>query len=193
MQVKFEVEGTSPLLMHNPRMVDPEFEINREIKQITAKRKKTDDDNARVGMLEWFGGIYEIDGKVVQPVRKLLKSIIEAGRISKMGTTIERALILDGIDAPLLHDGPDTLEDMYADPRHRSRLSVGVNGKRVMRVRPQFPVWGLTITGTLIPDAGLNFDELQRIADLAGRAIGLGDARKIGYGRYRIVVTEVTA
>lgn len=32
MKIVIEVVGTSPLLMHNPRMVDPEFEINRQMK-----------------------------------------------------------------------------------------------------------------------------------------------------------------
>ena len=44
MKIIIELTGTSPLLMHNPRMVDPEFELNREIKAITSKRKKTDED-----------------------------------------------------------------------------------------------------------------------------------------------------
>lgn len=44
MRIIIIVTGTSPLLMHNPRMVDPEFDLNRLIKSITAKRKKTDED-----------------------------------------------------------------------------------------------------------------------------------------------------
>ena len=43
MKIRIDLKGTSPLLMHNPRMVDPNFHINREIKGLTAKRKKTDD------------------------------------------------------------------------------------------------------------------------------------------------------
>ena len=39
MNITIEFHGTSPLLMHNPRMVDPEFDLNRQIKAITAKRK----------------------------------------------------------------------------------------------------------------------------------------------------------
>ncbi len=35
MNITIELKGTSPLLMHNPRMVDPEYQINREMKAIT--------------------------------------------------------------------------------------------------------------------------------------------------------------
>lgn len=191
MDIKIAVTGNSPLLMHNPRMVDPGFEINRQLKAITGKRKKTDDDHQRMEMLEWFGGLYEEKGVIVQPVRKVLKSAIEAARISKQGKHVERAVILDGITTPLEYDGPRDPTEVYATGNYTSRLSVGVNGKRVMRVRPEFFPWSLTVTGTLIDDAGLNFDELERILDLAGRAIGIGDGRSIGYGRYA-ATAEVT-
>jgi len=39
--------------------------------------------------------------------------------------------------------------------------------------------------------AGLNFDELQRIVELAGVVEGIGDNRVNGYGRYSAVVKEV--
>ena len=52
MNIIIEVKGTSPLLMHNPRMVDPEFDLNRQIKALTAKRKKTDEDLKNIEALE---------------------------------------------------------------------------------------------------------------------------------------------
>lgn len=191
MEIEIKVTGTSPLLMHNPRMVDPEFEINRELSAITGKRKKTDEDRRKMEMLEWFGGLYEEGGKVVQPVRKIVKSAIEAARVSKQGKHVERALVLDGINTPLEYEGPEVPAEIYATGEYTSRLSVGVNGKRVIRTRPEFMPWSMTVTGTLIEDAGLNFDELERILDLAGRAVGLGDGRAIGYGRYQATVERV--
>ena len=67
MNIIIEVKGTSPLLMHNPRMVDPEFDLNRQIKALTAKRKKTDEDLKNIEALEWHGGLYEDNGVIVQP------------------------------------------------------------------------------------------------------------------------------
>ena len=68
MKIKITLKGQSPLLCHNPRMVDPEFELNREIKALTGKRKKTDEDLKMIERLEWYGGLYEEDGEIVQPV-----------------------------------------------------------------------------------------------------------------------------
>ena len=191
MNIIIEVKGTSPLLMHNPRMVDPEFDLNRQIKALTAKRKKTDEDLKNIEALEWYGGLYEDNGVIVQPTSKLRKSLVNAAKISKMGKAIERALSFFEVNTPLIHDGPKKIEDLFKEPRFHSRLSVGISGKRVMRVRPQFFPWAMKVNGLFVDDAGLNFDELQRIVELAGVVEGIGDNRVNGYGRYSAVVKEV--
>lgn len=185
MDILITLEGTTPLLMHNPRMIDPEYEINREIKAITGKRKKTDDDHARVGMLEWFGGLYEENGTIVQPTSKVRKCLIETARISKLGKHVERSLITTSLNVPLIYEGPSDPKDIWATGNgFVSRLSVRVGSSRVMRLRPQFYPWKIEMPAVMLEDAGLNFDELQRIVDLAGRATGIGDGRSIGYGRF---------
>lgn len=185
MKVIFELDGTSPLLMHNPRMVDPEFEITRQIKAITSKRKKTDEDLRQIERLEWYGGLYVEDGVIVQPTSKIRKCLINAARISKLGKAIERALpTFTTLNVPLTYEGPADPDEVFKLPRFHSRLSVGVNSKRVMRVRPQFFPWRLEATALFIEDAGLNLDELERVAEMAGLVEGIGDNRVNGYGRF---------
>lgn len=170
--------------MHNPRLLDPDYPIVREMKAITGKRKKTDADRERLETLEWFGGLYEEDGRIVQPTAKVRKSLIETARISKLGKSVERALVTTSLYEPLLYEGPDDPKQLWETGTFTSRLPVRVGTARTMRVRPQFQPWRLTVPAILIEDAGLNFDELERIVDLSGRATGIGDARAIGYGRF---------
>lgn len=184
MNITIELHGTSPLLMHNPRMVDPEFELNRQIKGLTSKRKKTDEDLRLIEKLEWYGGLYEENGVIVQPTSKPRKCFINTARISKMGKMVERAVSFAALNVPLVYDGPKEIDKVFKEPRFHSRLSVGLNNKRVMRVRPSFFPWALTVTGLFIEDAGINFDEFQRIVELAGIVEGIGDNRVNGYGRF---------
>jgi hypothetical protein len=165
-------------------MVDPEFDLNRQIKTLTAKRKKTDEDLSAIERLEWYGGLYEERGIVVQPTSKVRKCIINTAKISKLGKTIERALSFSALNIPLIHDGPKTIDALFAEPRFHSRLSVGIGGKRVMRVRPQFFPWALAVNGLFVEDAGINFDDFVRIVELAGLVEGVGDNRVNGYGRF---------
>lgn len=184
MNISIELIGNSPLLCHNPRMVDPEYPLNREIKSLTAKRKKTDADLQTIERLEWYGGLYEENGIVVQPVAKVRKCLINTAKIMKLGKGIERTLILSGLYTPLIYDGPKEIDKLFEQPRFHSRLSVGIGGKRVMRVRPSFYPWAMSVDGVFVPDAGVNFDELQRIVELAGIVEGIGDNRVNGYGRF---------
>ena len=189
MRIEVQLKGTSPLLMHNPQMVDPEFDLNRQIKEITAKRKKTDADLAEIERLEWYGGIYLAnDDKgipvVVQPAAKVSKCLVNTARITKQGKQVERALSFNKLYVPLIYKGPTDIDALYADKQFHSRLSVGVQGKRVMRVRPSFSPWALNLEGVFIEDAGLNKDDLVRIVELAGMVEGIGDNRVNGYGRF---------
>lgn len=191
MNIIIEIAGTSPLLMHNPRMVDPEFELCRQIKALTIKRKRTDDDLKKIEKLEWYGGIYEENGIVVQPTSKVRKCLVNTAKISKQGKAIERALSFSTLNTPLIYEGSRKIDDLFADGRFHSRLSVGIRGDRVMRVRPQFFPWGLKVSGLFVEDAGLNVDDLKRIIELAGVVEGIGDNRVNGYGRFQATLKEV--
>lgn len=189
MRIVVHLTGTSPLLMHNPQMVDPDFDLNRQIKEITAKRKKTDADLREIERLEWYGGIYlaqDEAGKpiVVQPSSKVRKSLVNTARITKQGKQVERALSFNRLHIPLAYKGPAEIDAIFAEKTFHSRLSVGVQGKRIMRVRPSFFPWALTLDGIFIEDAGLNKDDLVRIVEIAGLVEGIGDNRVNGYGRF---------
>lgn len=174
--------------MHNPQMVDPQFELNRQIKALTSKRKKTDEDLQQIEKLEWYGGLYTegVNGEqvVVQPTSKVRKCLINTGKITKSGKMVERSISFSSLNVPLIYDGPRNIDELYAQKRFHSRLSVGISGKRVMRVRPQFFPWSLELHGLFIEDAGLNFDAFEQIVELAGLVEGIGDNRVNGYGRF---------
>lgn len=191
MNIVINLVGTSPLLHHNPRMVDPEFELNRQIKALTSKRKKTDDDLSQIEKLEWYGGLYTENGVVTQPSSKVRKCLVNTAKIMKLGKGIERTLSFATLNVPLQYEGPKDIDKLFADERYHSRLSVGVSGKRVMRVRPSFFPWALSVDGVFVTDAGVNFEELQRIVELAGVVEGIGDNRVNGYGRFVGTIEEV--
>jgi hypothetical protein len=127
---------------------------------------------------------------VSQPASKLRKCLINTARISKLGKTIERAIYFDELNLPLIYDGPKDIDALFRDKKFTSRLSVGLGGKRIMRVRPQFFPWALTATALFVEDAGINFDEFQRVVEMAGQVEGIGDGRAIGYGRFTGKVVE---
>jgi hypothetical protein len=188
------LRGVTPLAMHNPQMVDKDNEIVKLIAKITDKssRNQTEEDRAEIQRLEFFGGLYCSQDGPYLPVANVQGCLISAAKARRLGTTMNRALSPVGMVVPLVYPGPRDPAMLWADPQYRWLTSVGVGAKRVMRMRPQFPVWELSVDFELLADV-LDLADLRDIANLAGRIEGLGDGRKIGRGRFVVEVTEIVA
>jgi hypothetical protein len=187
MEIRLELTGTSPLLQHNISLADPDNEFVKEIATYTAKRKKTEDDRRAIERLEWFGGLYVEGGRIVMPTGNIRKCFIQAGKITKQGTQVTRALQFLQMNVPLAYEGPDDPKELFKRPEFHHRSAVGIQGKRTMRVRPCFPRWALVADAILL-ESVMDVDNLRRVADLAGKAEGLGDNRINGFGRFSVKI-----
>ena len=185
MRIVLKLTGRTGLVMHNPRMIDPEDEIVRAIKELTAKgSKQTDADRQQVARLEWFGGVYhDPEIGVYVPAWNVVKCINRGAVVTKNGKDVLRSLSVLTDRVPLQYDGPRDLAKLYDSPEFRLRKEVGVGQKKVMRVRPIFRRWSLSLEAELIEDL-MNPGDLLRVTETAGLSEGLGDARALGYGRF---------
>lgn len=198
MQVQATLAGVGyGLMMHNERLADPMSEYTKLIKVINAKGSKrmTDDDLMERSRLEWEGGLYwrKEDGPYIN-LHNVVACLIQAGRARRWGPTVQRSVFPVGISEPLLYNGPRDMDGMWNGGQiggFFDRRMVGVNSNRVQRTRPFFPNWSLV--GEFILDTELfDWDNFQTTFALAGKAIGLGDARSIGFGRFTVDL-EITA
>lgn len=187
MKVRLTLTGTAPLLMHNIQMADPLNPLVRAMKEISGKRKKTDEDLLRMAELEFKGGLYITDelGPYVPGVN-VEKCLVEGARVTKQGKQVERGLFVTDNEVPLLYQGPRTSDALWANEDFRSRLSVKVGQSRVQRTRPIFREWAIEVSAEVDP-ALLNLDSLQSISTDAGSMVGIGDYRP-RYGRFEAVV-----
>lgn len=183
--IRIVLTGTSPMLEHNIQLSDPDHPITKEIKALTSKRNKTEDDRRAIERLEWYGGLYTAPGiqGPVMPTGNIRRCLIGAARINKLGKHVERALGFTTLYVPIQHNGPKDIDALFADERFHNRSSVRVAQSRTMRVRPQFPQWQITADAYLLDDV-MDFDDLKRVVERAGLAEGLGDNRVNGYGRF---------
>jgi hypothetical protein len=190
MKILIELTGTTPLCMHNPRLADHGDVFTRQIKKLSAMKKKTDDVHSQIGELEFKGGLYHSDqlGPVV-PGWAIKKMLIVAGRMSKNGTDIDRALLMDEIEYPVIYKGPRTIEELWADKRFVFRAQVVVGRSRVTRVRPRFHEWSVEATAFL-DDERMDIDLLRKVLAEAGRYVGFLEARQLGFGRFEGTATE---
>lgn len=186
MKVGIELVGMTPYMQHNARLSDNSDPINMEIAAISKKKtNKTDVEALRREELEFLGGLYhDPEMGVYVPGPSVLRCLEEAAKITKKGKSLLRALSPSSDKFKLVYDGPKTPAQLWKDPTFRSRMQVRVNAGRITRIRPMFRKWSVTFEGEFLEDAGLDKSELMDIAKMAGLSVGLGDARKLGYGRF---------
>jgi hypothetical protein len=191
MDVRLTLTGTAPLLVHNVRLADPLDEVAKEMKLISSKRKKTEDDYVALARLEFSGGLY-LDSELgpYVPGANVEKSLVEGARITKQGKQVERGVFVSDNVVPILYAGPRDQKGLLADANFRHVASVRVGQNRVMRTRPRFAQWTLEANATVDPSL-IEPDALEAIANDAGQMVGLGDYRP-RFGRYTADVTVIS-
>src|SRR5262249_49026997 len=125
------LKGSAPTIMQCDRLVNPFDPLTRQLKTITAKRKKTDADLEEINKIKFLGSLY-CDEKAGPhwPGMNVDAMIREAAKLSRRGQDIKRAfMVLDDI-VPLIYDGPRTPDALYADLRFVDIRSVVIRGQR---------------------------------------------------------------
>ena len=182
--ISFEIEGIAPLLMHNGRLSDPLDQYTQALKEVSAKRQKTDSDHVEMARIEWEGGIYWSDDiGLYVPGLNLEAALQNAAAKLKLKKVFKSAVVCE--DAAIAHAGPKTFEDLRADPRFRDRRGVKVSNSRVMRTRPKVPLpWSVKFD-VQYDDEQVNAQQVAQVVDITGRQIGLGDYVP-KYGRFEV-------
>lgn len=196
--LQIKLTGISALLMKNPQLADPENEIVQEIKTITAKGSKmTAEDRAQKSKLQWFGALYVNNGELFIPSTMVLRCFAEAGKITRNGTDVERALATPEARFPLEYPGaPRDVNELWKDLAYRYETMVNGNpsqGRKksmIPSTRPIFTKWSLTTTWELFEKA-LDYSRFLEIVEAGGRSQGIGDNRRNGFGRFTAVVTKL--
>ena len=190
--------GTIGLVLDNIDTADPENPIAIEIKQITDKgQDMTEEDRKRKDWLAYQGAFYRDDtGHLVVPWRSI-KRALRSGAYLAGGTSLSGKMdagIEPGVTAvefPLSYEGPTDTAKMYDDKHFCLRLMVNKNpsGKKAMvpSVRPILPEWSLTFPVTVFNEI-IGWDRFVRAVEITGKSVGIGNARKLGYGRFAAAI-----
>jgi hypothetical protein len=185
MKLVLNITGTRPMLQHNGRLANPIDPYTRRVKELVAKRKKTDEDLIAIMQAEARGAVYETaEGLVGFPTANVWRCIYDAAKAYKRGEDIKRSMTHDPIVEPLLIGGEHVTVDAYlSDPAHIDYRPVAVQRSKTMRARPIIAAgWQTTHTFDVLEEI-MDLRDLGPIIDRAGRIVGLGDWRPI-YGAF---------
>lgn len=177
---EYTLKSNGPMLMHNGHPLNP---ITQAMKKLSAKRAKTEADYLELSRLEFLGGLYMGEEGPIIPAANIRGMLIRAARKRKEGKLAESGLFV--LEHPYLeYDGPRHPDAMWEDGRFKHEALVVVSRSRIVRTRPIFNEWKLTIKLTY-DDQVLNEQQLDEWINIAGHIIGLGDWRP-QYGRFSV-------
>jgi hypothetical protein len=182
-RLKFHLAGVSALLMHNGRLADPLEPIARQMRQVSAKRKKTEADHEELGRLEFLGGLYLDDGEPCIPGELIEAAFVNAAKKMRRGAEAKIGIIADA-NFKLIYDGPRDPQKLWADKRFRFRCGVRIKNSRIIRTRPIFRDWACEIFVDFQPNQ-LNRADVDEMAKTAGAIVGIGDGRP-KFGRFAV-------
>lgn len=171
------LEGTAPLLM-NSAEADRDSELYRAYVLLGQKSRKSLDDESRLRALEWELRIYlDADLGPYIPGRNVKGMLVEAAGKFKKGATLNRSLITILSRIPLEYEGPRDQNGLWkAGYRYSTMVkNAGFTGGRVVRCRPMFETWALTVELAFDPEE-IDPDTLGLIVERSQR-YGLGDYR----------------
>jgi hypothetical protein len=187
--MRVALEGRSPLLMHNGQLADPLNPFVKSIGVLTSKARKTDDDLWQIRRLEFEGGLYfdPAIGPFV-PAENVESMLQTAAKQSRHGAAVQRGVIVQDNEVPLLYEGPRTVDAMWEDfDAYALVKRVVVNrGSSTMRCRPCFRSWAVEFD-VLVDETQINPADFTEVVKRAGNYFGLCDYRP-RYGRYEATV-----
>lgn len=189
MEITITLTGSKPMLMHNIRLANPLDPYTQQLKSLTGKRKKTDEDLAEIMWWEARGSAYETpEGFLGLPADNVWRCLYDAATAFKQGQNIKRALIpLTDIE-PLLVAGEKVYVDDHLKAGNIDTRAVQVSRARTMRSRPIVNDWSSSLTFELLSDI-IDPRDLTPILERAGRVVGVGDYRP-RFGTFVATVEE---
>lgn len=191
MEVTIKAVGVKPLLLHNVDLANPLNPWAREMTELrrTTSKNRTEAWHEKMAHANFMGAFYtapNIKGIAI-PAENLRRSVVGAAKASRLGTTVERAMLCLDDFVPLVFDGPSTPTALWENGKFQiTRMIRGSSGASPTTY-PMFADWMVAVTFDL-DDTILNLRDLRQVADRAGRIEGLGASRKQGYGRFTAVV-----
>lgn len=190
-KLSVHVVGLVPILLHNSQLVNPMNEFAMGMKEITSKRKKTEDDLLKLQRLEFEGGLYLNANKAPGIPTTVLDGFFSAAartiRKGKEGKAGIFALSPTPEDSvwPLIYAGPKDVDGLWkAGTKFVDCRPAKVGTAKVMRTRPCFSSWELKFE-VMFNSELLNRKDIDTILQAGSATHGLGDYVP-RYGRFLV-------
>ncbi len=182
--LEITLTGIAPMLMHSDKLANPMDKATIAHKEVSKKRAKTPEDLQFLARSEWEHSIYRsaANNHIVMPSLNIRAALIDGAKLNKLGMAIKRGVFFNLGDNFLQFDGPQDSDKLWKSGKFTDVRAVRVSTAKLMRHRPKFDDWSVTITVSYDPEI-ISAHDLKMCFDNAGMYSGLGDFRPL-FGRF---------
>ena len=183
--LKMKITGEGPMLMHSDTLADTLHPEALRMKQMTARFKNTVEGQTEVSRIDFMGGLYYNDIAGVHiPSYNFFSCVLAGAKLVRLGAKFKQGVVPHITYCPLKYDGPQTPDELWADPQFRDRRMVKIGQARIPRCRPRFDQWETELVLAVNTDV-INLADVKKAAQDAGEFIGIGDFRP-RFGRFTV-------
>lgn len=186
--LKFRFESVCPLLQHDDKMANPFNEYTKQMKAISSKRKKTEDDLMEMAWIEWRASLYYTGKKGYYMKAECIEAaLLASAKDKKLGKAFKASVSVP--EDPVFHFEQEALppEELFKMNEYKDFRTVKIQRAKILRCRPIFNDWHCDVE-IWYEESRLDKRELKEIVEFAGRYIGICDYRP-KYGRFKATET----
>jgi hypothetical protein len=185
LNVRFE--GICPLLQHDDKIANPFNPFAKRLKELTSKRKKTEDDLLAIARVDWEASLYytKKDGYFIK-AECFEATLLNAAKSKKLGNVFKQAVSIPDNPAFRFKDEKKTPEQLFQMDEYKDVRTVKVGTSKTTRCRPVFENWYCDVS-IWYEETRLDESELLQVLEYAGRYIGVCDYRP-KYGRFSVSI-----
>lgn len=171
-----EIEGETPMLIHNGRTSNPLDEYTKKMKLITSKRKKTEEDIEKLLDIQWHASLYWNDKiGLYMPVENLQAALHKACKKHKLGNAVSGFVFGEKLGFPILlkNNVNTNLDALSSEREFRFVKTVTIQRSKTLSCRATFNDWKLKFN-FVIDEELLSTDDVVMILTTMSNRIGLG-------------------
>lgn len=185
--LKYQATGVATLLMHSDVTANPLHPLTKELKALTSKRKKTDEDYERIAKAEFIASLYwKKESGFFMPAKNIDATLLTSAKMFKLGVIWKQGAFVDTDASFVFPHAKLSPEDLYEydGMLYRDMQTVKIGTAKTVRCRPAFNSWSFEFT-IILDEAKLNERQVDEIVENAGRYVGICDYRP-RYGKFNV-------
>ncbi|MGN1217135.1 MAG: hypothetical protein ACI4TD_04075 [Phocaeicola sp.] len=184
-EIKFKITGTTPLMLNNPQTVNPLNKYAKQLKDLTSKRTKTEEDLFEISHIKFLASLYtDSEGTYIIPNQHFERSVIEAAKERKLGKRFERSFHVFDRCVLDFKDKDKTPEELYQIGDYVDIRPVGVKNVKITTTRVIIFDWS-TVVNCCFEDGQIDQKDVIDIFKIAGLRYGIGTYRS-QFGKFEV-------